>query len=65
MRDQAYQKVAERFGVDIPYVWLDRAVWAIATQPNVQNFVNLTLPAGGTALGFNQGTIWPTQIWLS
>jgi ABC-type transport system substrate-binding protein len=65
VRDQAYQKVAERFAVDIPYVWLDRAVWAVATQPNVQNFVNLTLPSGGRALGFNQGTIWPTQIWLS
>jgi hypothetical protein len=65
VRDQAYQKVAERFSVDIPYVWLDRAVWAVATQPNVQNFVNLTLPSGGRALGFNQGTIWPTQIWLS
>jgi peptide/nickel transport system substrate-binding protein len=65
VRNQAYQKVAERFGADIPYVWLDRAVWAIATQANVQNFVSLTLPAGGAALGFNQGTIWPTQIWLS
>ena len=65
MRDAAYQKVSERFDVDIPYVWLDRAVWAVATQPNVQNFVSLTLPAGGKALGFNQGTVWPTQIWLS
>ncbi len=65
VRNQAYQKLAERFGVDIPYVWLDRAVWAIATQPNVENFVYLSLPAGGQALGFNQGTIWPTHIWLS
>jgi peptide/nickel transport system substrate-binding protein len=65
VRNAAYQKVAERFDVDIPYIWLDRAVWAIATQSNVENFVALTLPAGGKALGFNQGTIWPTQIWLS
>jgi peptide/nickel transport system substrate-binding protein len=65
VRDQAYQKVSGRFDVDIPYVWLDRAVWAVATQPNVQNFVNLTLPSGGKALGFNQGTVWPTLIWLS
>jgi peptide/nickel transport system substrate-binding protein len=65
VRAQAYQKVSQRFSVDIPYVWLDRAVWCIATQPNVQNFVHLTLPGGGPALGFNQGTIWPTQIWLS
>ena len=65
VRDQAYQKVSQRFDSDIPYIWLDRAVWAVATQPNVQNFVNLTLPAGGKALGFNQGTVWPTLIWLS
>jgi ABC-type transport system substrate-binding protein len=65
VRNQAYQNLAARFGVDIPYIWLDRAVWAIATQPNVENFVYLSLPAGGRALGFNQGTIWPTQIWLS
>jgi peptide/nickel transport system substrate-binding protein len=65
IRNQAYQKVSERFDVDIPYIWLDRAVWAVATQPNVQNFVYQTIPAGGQALGFNQGTIWPTQIWLS
>jgi peptide/nickel transport system substrate-binding protein len=65
VRDQAYQKVSQRFDADLPYVWLDRAVWCIATQPNVQNFVYVSLPGGGPALGFNQGTIWPTQIWLS
>jgi peptide/nickel transport system substrate-binding protein len=65
VRDQAYQKVSERFDADLPYIWLDRAVWCIATQPHVQNFVYASLPAGGQALGFNQGTIWPTQIWLS
>jgi peptide/nickel transport system substrate-binding protein len=65
VRDQAYQKVSQRFDADLPYIWLDRAVWCIATQTNVENFVYLSLPAGGAALGFNQGTIWPTQIWLS
>jgi peptide/nickel transport system substrate-binding protein len=65
IRDQAYQKVSSRFDVDIPYVWLDRAVWAVATAPNVENFIYQSLPAGGSALGFNQGTIWPTNIWLS
>lgn len=65
VRNAAYQKVAQRFDVDIPYIWLDRAVWSIATAANVQNFIGLTLPAGGKALGFSQGTIWPTQIWLS
>ena len=27
VRNQAYQKVSERFDADIPYIWLDRAVW--------------------------------------
>ncbi len=55
MRNQAYQKLAERFGVDIPYVWLDRAVWAIATQPNVENFVYLLAPGGWTGARLQPG----------
>ena len=52
-------------GSDIPYVWPDRAVWSIGAQPNVENFINPTTPAGDKAFGFIGGTIWPTQIWLS
>ena len=35
---------------DIPYVWHDRAIWAIVAQPNVQNFNNPTDPGGRQGL---------------
>lgn len=63
-RAAAYQQIAQRFAVDIPYIWTDRAVWAVMAQSHVQNWNNPTTPAGGAAYGMIVGTIWPTQIWL-
>jgi hypothetical protein len=64
-RYKAYQTVNERFAVDLPYMWLDRAVWTAIAQPTVQNFANPTTPAGQKAIGMTAGSIWPTQIWMS
>ena len=51
--------------MDIPYLWLDRAVWAVIGNPTVQNFNNPTTPQGQQAFGMIGGSIWPTQIWIS
>jgi peptide/nickel transport system substrate-binding protein len=64
-RVAAYQEVTKLMGKDIPYIWYDRTVWAIGAQPKVENFANPTTPAGGKALAFFGGDIWPTQIWLN
>lgn len=64
-RAKAYQQVNDRFAKDIPYAWLDRAVWTVVAQPKVQNFNNPTTPSGKKAYGMITGSIWPTQIWLS
>jgi peptide/nickel transport system substrate-binding protein len=64
-RIAAYQQVSKLMGQEIPYVWYDRTVWAIGAQPKVENFANPTTPAGGKALAFFGGDIWPTQIWLN
>ena len=61
----AYQEVNKLMGADIPYIWYDRAVWAVGAQPKVQNFANPSDPAGGKAFALIGGSIWPTQIWLS
>ena len=61
----AYQQVNRLLSQDIPYVWYARTVWAIGTQPNVQNFNNPSTPAGGKAFGLIGGAVWPQQIWLS
>ncbi|HMD45248.1 MAG TPA: ABC transporter substrate-binding protein [Acidimicrobiales bacterium] len=64
-RIAAYKKVNELLAKDLPYVWNDRAVWAVVSKPSVQNWNNPTTPAGAKAYGMIGGSIWPTQIWLS
>jgi ABC-type transport system substrate-binding protein len=64
-RAAAYQAINERFAVDLPYLWHDRAVWSVIANPTVQNFNNPTTPQGQAAFGMIGGSIWPTQIWIS
>jgi ABC-type transport system substrate-binding protein len=64
VRAQAYQQIAQRLNVDLPYIWQDRATWAIIASSSVQNFNNPTTPAGGKAYGMIVGTVWTPQIWL-
>lgn len=64
VRATAYKALAQRFATDLPYLWTDRAVWAIVSQPKVQNWNNPTTPDGTKAFGMIVGTVWPTQIWV-
>ena len=65
VREAAYKTVNKRLGIDLPYLWTDRAVWAVIGDPTVQNFNNPTTPQGQPAYGMIGGSIWPTQIWIS
>ncbi len=65
VRATAYQTVNKRLALDLPYLWTDRAVWAVIGSPTVQNFNNPTTPQGQPAYGMIGGSIWPTQIWIS
>jgi peptide/nickel transport system substrate-binding protein len=65
VREAAYKTVNKRLALDIPYLWQDRAVWAVIGDPSVQNFNNPTTPQGTPAYGMIGGSIWPTQIWIS
>ena len=60
-----FAKVNQRLAIDLPYIWTDRAVWAVASTPKVQNWNNPTTPSGAHALGMDQGDVWLTQAWLS
>ena len=64
-RIKAYQEVNQYLGEDIPYIYGDRSTWAIAANPNVQNFNNPKTPSGATAIGLDAGVIWPVQVWVS
>jgi peptide/nickel transport system substrate-binding protein len=65
VRETAYKTVNKRLAVDLPYLWTDRAVWAVIGNPKVQNFNNPSSPQGQSAFGMIGGSIWPTQIWIS
>jgi peptide/nickel transport system substrate-binding protein len=65
VREAAYKTVNKRFAIDLPYLWTDRAIWAVIGNPNVQNYANPTSPAGQQAFGLIGGSVWPTQIWIS
>jgi ABC-type transport system substrate-binding protein len=65
VRAKAYKTVNQRLALDIPYIWTDRAVWAVISKPNVQNWNNPTAPDGSKAFGVIGGSPWPTQIWVS
>jgi ABC-type transport system substrate-binding protein len=64
-RAQAYQAIAKRLNQDLPYIWQDRATWAVIARDTVQNFNNPSTPAGGKAYGMIAGDVWTPQIWLS
>jgi len=64
-RATAYQQVAKRLNADLPYIWQDRATWAIVARSDVQNWNNPTTPEGAKAYGMIVGTIWTPQIWKS
>ena len=64
VRAKAYQQIAQELNKDLPYIWNDRATWAIVANSKVQNFNNPSTPAGGKAYGMIVGTIWTPQIWL-
>ncbi|MGH9172179.1 MAG: ABC transporter substrate-binding protein [Acidimicrobiales bacterium] len=62
----SYQKVAERFAVDLPYIWAARDVWCVAAQNTVQNWNNPSTPDTPYTRGLSMlsGIIMPTQVWL-
>ncbi len=64
-RIKEYQKVNQYLAEDIPYLWLARDTWAVVANPSVQNFANPTTLTGAKAIAFDEGIVWPTQIWKS
>lgn len=65
VRIKAYQTVSEQFAKYVPYIWINRQIWAVGAATNVQGFKKVTLPGGGQALPLSQGDVWLHQIWLS
>ena len=64
-RVKAYQQVNQSLAQDIPYLWLARDTWCVVANPKVQNFANPKTLQGSKAIAFDEGVLWPTQIWVS
>jgi len=64
-RIKAYQQVNQYLALDVPYLWLARDTWAVVANPKVQNFANPTTLQGSKAIAYDEGVLWPTQIWVS
>jgi len=61
----AYKKLNQLLAHDLPYLWLEQYPFAVIGDERVQNFAGLTLPSGAPGYGFDEGIIFPTQIWLN
>jgi len=64
VRAKAYKQINQYLAQDIPYLWLVRDTWAAVANPKVQNFANPTSPQGSKTVPFDEGVLWPTQIWV-
>jgi peptide/nickel transport system substrate-binding protein len=69
-RKDAYATVQRKINDDLPYIWYDRAQWAVVAQNNVRGITNGPLPDGSEANpmggpgGFG-GITFLTQTWLA
>ena len=64
-RDAIYEDLNRRFAEEVWNIWTSTTVWAIASQPNVQNLLGYG-PAGGSGAFPGLGTGHDvTGIWLS
>ena len=64
-RVKDYQQINQYLAEDIPYLWLARDTWCVVANPKVQNFANPTTLQHSKAIAFDEGVLWPTQIWVS
>ncbi|MDA8274733.1 MAG: ABC transporter substrate-binding protein [Actinomycetota bacterium] len=64
VRIEAYKTVNERLAKDLPYLWLGQTVWSAVGDQRVQNFAGPVLPNGQKGKPFDNGTFFPTQIWV-
>lgn len=66
VRKDAYQTVAKRFAVDVPYVWIGTTVWAVASKPRVQGVTTWKLPDGTEGLDtLLAGRFLMTHVWVT
>jgi peptide/nickel transport system substrate-binding protein len=64
-RRRAYRVVQERLAELVPYIWLYRLDWIVASQSRVHDVRSVTMPDGTPAPPFNSGVFRFTETWVS
>jgi peptide/nickel transport system substrate-binding protein len=65
IRKEGYAKVQEALADQLPYLWLLRDEWRIATVSRVRDARSMTLPDGQPAMPFVDGSHRLTETWIS
>ena len=63
VRAAAYKKISQRFGADVPYIWIGPAVWIVAGRKVIGGLGQATLPDGGRARNMAFGVIDVAALW--
>jgi peptide/nickel transport system substrate-binding protein len=63
-RKRAYAQVQKAFADEMPYLWLQRDEWRIATTSRVRAARNVSLPDGRAAMPYIAGTHRLTETWI-
>ncbi len=64
-RVEAYKTVARQINQDIPYLWQNRALWAVCARGGVHGYDSYRLPDGADGLGLKSGIFPIVGVWLS
>jgi peptide/nickel transport system substrate-binding protein len=64
VRKAAWAIIQQRQTDLLPYLWLSSVRWALAASNNVRGLDGGTLPDGSQSMGFSQGVIRVTQMWM-
>jgi len=60
-RDEAYASVAANFGENVPYIWLGRVGWAMASTPQVHGW-DIAIENGSVATIGSKA--WVGDLWI-
>jgi peptide/nickel transport system substrate-binding protein len=63
-RKAAYARAQRALAEQLPYLWLRRAQWRVASRARVHEARNVTLPDGRAAMPFLAGTHRLTETWV-
>jgi peptide/nickel transport system substrate-binding protein len=64
-RVAAYEDIAHRFAIDVPYLWINQTLWQIVSDNDIHGIVGGTLPDGSAAADHTVGGVFFTsRVWI-